>query len=201
MIDITITATMRSYILRQTVSSFKKYLFTDDLFKDKPPSVIINIDPVGPDRDVRFVLSVIRLYLSRIVFIRVPGEPSFPKAFKWVWSQTEADFVFHLEDEQIMFADFGLGRHIVKVSGHLKMNPEGIVIGKVDENIFTAASDGDDIFMTQFFTPSGRVVVFDFRRIDSDRLDCFIDYSLPQAADNRFYFGKFRHGGQSIIIF
>ena len=112
MIDVTITATMRSYIFRQTVSSFKKYLFKDDLFKGKPPSVIINIDPVGPDPDVRFVLSVVRQYLSRIVFIRVPGEPSFPKAFKWVWSQTEADFVFHLEDDWELLRPIDLGRMI-----------------------------------------------------------------------------------------
>lgn len=99
MIDVTIVATMRSCIVRQTVSSFKKYLFTDNLFKGKPPCVIINIDPVGPDPDVGNVLAAVKSYFPRIVSIRVPGEPSFPKAFKWVWAQTQADFVFHLEDD------------------------------------------------------------------------------------------------------
>ena len=101
LIDITITATRRPELLDATLSSFSKYLFHTEM----PTRVIINVDPAGNDIDSAAVVAVCHRYFSS-VFANCPKSASFPVAFKWVWSQVEAPFVFHLEE------DWVLTRHI-----------------------------------------------------------------------------------------
>lgn len=92
MFNVTITATRRCEILETTLSSFRRFLFRGATCRG-----ILNIDPVGSNSSGE-VWKVARKYLDSVV-VRSAAEPNFPKAFKWVWMQSEADFVFHLEDD------------------------------------------------------------------------------------------------------
>jgi len=95
MIDITITATRRHRVLRQTLESFKR-----NLFKDYPVRIIINIDPIGPDIDQEYCFTVCEyVFPSTEIAIRMPPAAHFGRAFKWVWNQARTNYVFHLEDD------------------------------------------------------------------------------------------------------
>lgn len=105
MIDITMTATLRPEIIERTLQSFKKNLFTGI-----DARLIINIDPVGPGR-LRDVVDVVYDHFP-VGAMRVPKEPSFPKAFKWAWSTAIAPYVFHLEDDWVLKRPVYLGKLI-----------------------------------------------------------------------------------------
>lgn len=94
LLDITITATRRPELLDVTLRSFTKYLFRPEI----PTRIIINVDPAGHSIDSSAVVAVCHRY-SDSVFSRCPISAHFPSAFKWVWSQAEAPFVFHLEED------------------------------------------------------------------------------------------------------
>jgi len=93
MLDITTTACIRPDILRQTFSSFKQ-----NLLRDFPCRLIINIDPVGDDVKQQAVLDVCCDYFDTVV-CRMPEKPNFPAAFLWCWRQVKSDYVLHLEDD------------------------------------------------------------------------------------------------------
>lgn len=92
--DITITATKRSQVLRKTLESFKT-----NLICDHPCRVVINIDPIGIDEDARLCVDVCRLFFDNVVY-RIQSVPNFSEAFKWTWVNVKSpDFVLHLEDD------------------------------------------------------------------------------------------------------
>lgn len=93
MIDVTITATRRPTLLHQTLTSFY-----EPFFKRAKVRGIINVDPVGEEIDSRRVVDVCHEFFEEVVW-NCPKEASFPKAFKWCWSQATGDFVFNLEDD------------------------------------------------------------------------------------------------------
>lgn len=92
MLEILITATRRPDILDRTLRSFKMHLF-----RNWPCRVILNVDPVGPGTS-HDVISVVNEYFL-IKTINLPETAHFGRAFKWTWSQAEADFCFNLEDD------------------------------------------------------------------------------------------------------
>lgn len=94
MLDITMTACKRPEILEKTLWSFSRLM---DLNK-KETRLIINIDPVGEDVQDKVLVDICLAYFPNTKF-RLPREPSFPKAFKWVWEQVEAPYILHLEDD------------------------------------------------------------------------------------------------------
>jgi hypothetical protein len=108
MIDITMTACRRAAILERTLASFKRHLF-----KDADAQLIMNVDPVGPDRLVT-VLKVAWREFPGSVLTRAAAQPSFPKAFKWAWSTTSAPWVFHLEDDWELLCPVSLG-HMIQI--------------------------------------------------------------------------------------
>lgn len=93
-IDITTTATIRPSLLDDTFSSFRKNMLTDE-YKYR---LIINIDPIGEDLKRKFVLKVAEKYFDEII-CNYPATPGFTKAVIWCWSQTQSDFIFHLEED------------------------------------------------------------------------------------------------------
>jgi len=97
-IDITMTATLRSSILKKTLSSFRENLFYDDINRYR---LIINIDPVGETEKFKNIIRVCNLYFNDVIY-NTPKKPSFPKAVIWTWSKVEANWVFHLEDDWII---------------------------------------------------------------------------------------------------
>ena len=96
-VDITMTSVLRPSIIEETLESFCKNIF---IIRDNY-RLIINIDPVGEDVKPKEVLRVCRKYFNRITH-NIPEKPSFPKAVLWAWSQTTADWVFHLEDDWLI---------------------------------------------------------------------------------------------------
>lgn len=96
MIDITMTATRRSDLIEKTLSSFREKLTGLNYNNVR---LIINIDPVGYDKDD---IDYIFILLHDFFFdaeINAPETPSFPKAFKACWTKTKADYVLNLEDD------------------------------------------------------------------------------------------------------
>lgn len=91
--DITITATRRSAVLRKTLESFKM-----NLLGGLPCRVIINIDPLGLNEDPYLSIDVCRMYFDDVVYSISPM-PNFSAAFKWTWLKVKSDFVLHLEDD------------------------------------------------------------------------------------------------------
>lgn len=100
LIDITTTATLRPELLEKTYESFTKYLFK----KPYDYRVIINIDPVGGNKTVDDVIKVVHRFFPTSK-INTPSEPNFAKAWKWCWSQVEADFIFHLEEDWLLLRE------------------------------------------------------------------------------------------------
>lgn len=102
MINITIIATRRADILEKTLSSFRNNVLSKYTYYNPWPTVYINIDPVGPDKDGGAAKDVtLRHFMDSNVFFNEPAAPSFPKAFKWVLDNVGAEYsyVFHLEDD------------------------------------------------------------------------------------------------------
>lgn len=97
-IDITMTAVLRSKVLRQTLESFCKNVFYNNRDRYR---LIVNIDLVGDNEKPKSIIKTCRRYFDNVVF-NISKTPSFPKAAMWVWSQVEADWIFHLEDDWII---------------------------------------------------------------------------------------------------
>lgn len=91
-VDVTITATRRPEVLYETL-----YSFHYNLLGVHNCRAIINIDPVGWGDSDLCVLAVQEFFIDYV--INEPSEANFSKAFKWCWSQVEAPWVFHLEDD------------------------------------------------------------------------------------------------------
>lgn len=93
-IDITMTAVVRPKILEGTLQNILKYVVKKrDGFR-----LIINIDPIGEKIKPKKLVHIARNYFEDVIY-NIPEKPSFPKAVKWVWSQVEAPFALHWEDD------------------------------------------------------------------------------------------------------
>ena len=95
MIEVTMTATWRPELIERTFKSFH-----DNLWKSMPPrKLIINIDPVGADRDKSGdIIEICTEYFEEIQVNR-PKIAHFPTAFIWCWKQVKRQFIFHLEED------------------------------------------------------------------------------------------------------
>lgn len=99
-IDITMTATMRISVIKKTLDSFFRFMFDKYLDAGNELNLVLNIDPIGNDfikQDLKNCLKERFYKLS----VNLADEPSFPRAFKRVWSNvsTSSNYVFHLEDD------------------------------------------------------------------------------------------------------
>lgn len=100
-VDVAMTATMRVELLKKTISSFFACMFNGYVDGGNRLNLILNIDPIGIDDTpgkIGSYIDKIRHKFNKVI-IRHPSEASFPRAFKWVWMNTGADYVFHLEDD------------------------------------------------------------------------------------------------------
>jgi len=102
-IDITTSATIRPYLLNETLSSFRSNLLTDDY----EYRFIINVDPIGESASADDVLDVARSHFKEVVH-RTPEVPCFPDAVIWCWKQTSSEVVFHLEDDWLLLKKISL---------------------------------------------------------------------------------------------
>ena len=90
-LDITMTAVLRKDILDRTLRSFK-----ENLFRDFPCRLIINIDPVGDDKIIDVMTTALKYFDCHF---NIPEHPNFSKAYKWVFTQAQSEYIFHLEDD------------------------------------------------------------------------------------------------------
>lgn len=94
MIDITMTAVLRPKILDETLRKIIKYVVDDpDRFR-----LIINVDQVGEKIKPAKIVKTAERHFKNVIS-NIAKTPSFPKAVKWVWENSDAPFVFHWEDD------------------------------------------------------------------------------------------------------
>lgn len=118
MLDITMTATMRPDILNVTINSFFKYMLSEYVNTGHKIRLIINVDKVGGGSRSEVLGAVDNRFHSSYIYI--PTAPSFPQAFKRVWSEVKADYVLHLEDDWELLRYVSLSCLI----GLLKLEPD-----------------------------------------------------------------------------
>jgi hypothetical protein len=94
-LELTIVATRRPDLLAATMESFQAKL----LKNFKISRVSINIDPLwGDNQDEAQCCEIMRRYYPECV-IYTPEQPGYAAAVQRLWSNTSADFIFHLEDD------------------------------------------------------------------------------------------------------
>jgi len=132
-IDITMTAVIRPQILRETLTSFCNNLFTErDRYR-----LIINIDNIGEKVKPKNIIKICKLFFKpeQIVYRVVP--PSFSNAVIWTWSQVEAPWVFHLEDDWIINNPVDINDMIEIMKTHsltsLRLNKTRTKVSKVSK--------------------------------------------------------------------
>ncbi|WP_162787211.1 hypothetical protein [Notoacmeibacter marinus] len=97
-IDVTIVSGARPTLLKRTIESF-----AEGLFRYFPiQTAYVNIDPFegGPD-EVAECSQIVREHFSD-VRLRTPGSPGFAAAVKWLWSNVQAPYALHLEDDWLL---------------------------------------------------------------------------------------------------
>ncbi len=99
-IDIAMTGVIRPKILKGTLINIYEKVCKKDTSRFR---LIINIDPVGEDFKPKSIIPLAEKWFK--VVWNISSEPSFPKAVKWVWSQAEAPYIFHWEDDVDILRD------------------------------------------------------------------------------------------------
>lgn len=94
-IDICMTSVIRPKIIEETLNTIVQNVCHGDTSNYR---LILNVDPVGEDALPGKIVKIARQRFPNILY-NIADEPSFPKAVKWVWSQSDADYVFHWEDD------------------------------------------------------------------------------------------------------
>lgn len=117
-IDIAMTAVLRPSILSETLMSINKHVCKDQ--KDRY-RLIINVDPIGENVEPMKMIKIAKKNFNEVVF-NISEKPSFPKAVKWVWSQVEAPFVFHWEDDVNILYDIDVDDMISILNKHKKLS-------------------------------------------------------------------------------
>lgn len=113
-LQITMTATCRPDILKQTLESFGKYCF-----REYPCNLIANIDPVGHG-SVGETAMVIRNHFPNAL-INTPETPSLINGFKWCWDEFDADYLFNLEDDWELLRECPIEDMIAKMESIPKL--------------------------------------------------------------------------------
>lgn len=97
-IDFTCTACRRPELLERTLLSFRKNLMGVDFDNC---TMHINVDPVPDGRHVADVNDIAMQFVGD-VHLNDPQSPSFPPAVKWCFTQPDASWCFHLEDDWLL---------------------------------------------------------------------------------------------------
>lgn len=108
LIDITMTAVLRPAILSETINNIKKHVCKKEIDRFR---LIINIDPIGENVSPEKIIKVCKKNFNNVIY-NIAKTPSFPKAVKWVWSKSDAPFVFHWEDDVDILYDIDIDKMI-----------------------------------------------------------------------------------------
>lgn len=136
MIDIVMTATLRPEILKITLESFcSKMLINKDDYR-----LIINIDPIGEEKESKEVLEVASNYFNNIEY-KCSDTPNFTQAVMWTWNKANSKYIFHLQDDWKLLRSINIDYMIEilennpKLAG-LRLNKEETIANE-DETEFT----------------------------------------------------------------
>jgi len=116
-VDITMTAVIRPKMLASSL----KTIIQRVVKKQTGFRLIINVDPVGEDKDPMLVVETAKKFFSEVIY-NIPNKPSFPKAVKWIWSQVEAPFAFHWEDDTKISRDIDVNDMISILNKYPKLS-------------------------------------------------------------------------------
>ncbi len=106
-IDITMTAVIRPALLDRTLKSITEKICRDrDGFR-----LVLNVDPIGEATKPMKVVRTAKKYFDDVIF-NIPKTPSFAKAVKWVWANSDAPYVFHIEDDWLINRDIDVDNMI-----------------------------------------------------------------------------------------
>ena len=96
-LTVCITAITRPEVLKLTLRSFAKRCFC----RYDGIHIIANVDPLGSDTASRDdVVRLLNAFDSRgQAQVNTPETGGFARAVKWVWSQVDAPYFLHLEDD------------------------------------------------------------------------------------------------------
>ena len=116
-IDITMTAVLRPGLLSRTLDSIKTRICKDrEGFR-----LVINIDPIGSAIKPMKVVRTAEKYFDDVIF-NTPNTPSFPKAVKWVWTNSDAPYIFHIEDDWLINRDIDVDNMIYILNKNPKLS-------------------------------------------------------------------------------
>jgi len=117
-IDITMTAVLRPLLLSETLISIKEKICQGEESRYR---LIINIDPIGADVDPMRVVKTAKKNFSDVIY-NIPDKPSFPNAVRWVWEQTTAPYIFHIEDDWKINKQIDIDDMINILKSHKKLS-------------------------------------------------------------------------------
>jgi len=117
-IDITMTAVLRPAVLSETLASIKEKICSgeDDRYR-----LIINIDPIGENVQPKSVIKTAKKNFSNVVY-NIASTPSFPQAVKWVWKNSTAPYIFHIEDDWLINQDIDIDKMISILDRYIKLS-------------------------------------------------------------------------------
>lgn len=128
-IDIAMTSVVRPSILEGTLKTIVKFV-VDDISRFR---LILNIDPIGEDKNPCKMVKVARKYFPNILF-NIAHEPSFPKAVKWVWSRVESPYFFHWEDDVDILRSIDVNKMIDILDRYPKLSSLRLYKGSTPRN-------------------------------------------------------------------
>lgn len=97
-LEFTTTACNRPEILFQTYKSYTSNLKGIDFTKS---TLYINIDPSPNNENINKVVNVCYKFFGKVV-TKIPKNPNFTHAVRWLFEQPKGKYFFHLEDDWVL---------------------------------------------------------------------------------------------------
>jgi len=108
-VDITMVAVIRPDLVRRTLKTIVANIVDDpERFK-----LILNIDPIGEKIKPEKVAKIAKEYFGNVIY-NIPKKPSFAKAVKWVWENSNTPYIFHIEDDWDIARKININ-HMIKI--------------------------------------------------------------------------------------
>lgn len=113
LIDVTMTVGRRPEMLKATLHSVYKYALAPIIEHCR---MVINVEPEGDDIASHELSKVVEAFFKRYS-IKMPLECSFPKALKWVWTNTDAPYILHLTEGYVLRRPVDISAMIFRMPG------------------------------------------------------------------------------------
>lgn len=116
-VDFSTTAMARPDVLDMTYWSFSNNLKDINL---KDCRLFINIEPLPVDVDRNEVIKVAEGYFGE-VHANCPNKANFTAACNWLWSNADAEYIFHLEDDWCLIKEISIKSLLRPFKGNPKL--------------------------------------------------------------------------------